>query len=292
MDVKYHPHWIRHLAGSRDRPLVAAGEFERHVSVWNVATEALVSSFETVLDFGGSRLALSHDGEQCLAAAYNRRGLACYSAKTGAVVWERLDLKGTQKLHLSHDGHSVYASLECRPCHQLSLRTGETIATWRGIRSVCDGGDGRVYMAPKEKNPYVLAARRRLMELPRETFAILSACFFGEKIAITESGGDTRCFGPAGELLWRYQPPRGSHVLQLSQGPAGETLLGIEWPYEKGGPYRFLTFTDTGRPILLSELQDTWETAFCDLCTRLVTSRGAVIDTGTGIQIGQLPFPV
>ena len=54
---------IQHLASSRTGDCVAAAEFEELARIWDVRTFRHVSSFKTILDFGGQRLAISCGAE-------------------------------------------------------------------------------------------------------------------------------------------------------------------------------------------------------------------------------------
>jgi hypothetical protein len=122
---------IRHLASSYESFLVAAGEFEHSVSIWDVERAEKTAEFETVLDFGGSRLLITDDGKFCVTAAYYIHGVACYSAADGTRIWQRKDLKKAQRLTPSRDGKSLFCGFSEGPCELLDLRTGETTAKIR-----------------------------------------------------------------------------------------------------------------------------------------------------------------
>jgi len=66
---------VRHLVAGRKTSRVATGQFERTVVVWDMDTPRRISTFETSLDFGGQRLALSDGGDVVIAAAYHRSRL-------------------------------------------------------------------------------------------------------------------------------------------------------------------------------------------------------------------------
>jgi hypothetical protein len=60
---------IRHLAASYSGNVLAAGEFEKRIHIFDVVTRTKVCEFDSRLDFGGRRLAVSDDGRYCAAGA-------------------------------------------------------------------------------------------------------------------------------------------------------------------------------------------------------------------------------
>jgi len=78
---------IRQLATSFSGSVIAAGEFERTVHIWDLDTKKHLATFVTILDFGGVRLAITGDDTCCFAAAYHREGVAAYSASAGNEIW-------------------------------------------------------------------------------------------------------------------------------------------------------------------------------------------------------------
>jgi hypothetical protein len=72
----------------------ATAECEHAVEVWSLAERRLMSSFETVLDPGGRRLALlAEDRPIVVAGAYHRHGICAYDALSGDRLWQRKELK-------------------------------------------------------------------------------------------------------------------------------------------------------------------------------------------------------
>lgn len=71
------------------------GTTDGSVQVWSLERQALESDFDTVLDFGGQRLALCTTLDQLvvIAGAYERHGICGYNARTGERIWQRKDLK-------------------------------------------------------------------------------------------------------------------------------------------------------------------------------------------------------
>lgn len=132
--MKVKQYRIRHLAASHAGPRAAAATFQSEVEIWDIASGQRVSAFDTVLDFGGRRLAIGPDGDWCVAAAYHVHGIACYDTASGAERWRRKDLKKCQYVGVSCDGRRIYCCFDERPCFVLDASTGETLESLRGVR--------------------------------------------------------------------------------------------------------------------------------------------------------------
>lgn len=292
MQKRSHPHSVRHLAASEGTPLVAAGEFSKNVTIWDLNTCQRKSSFESVLDFGGERLVLSHDGSRCVAAAYQRLGLVCYATDTGDPLWERRDLKKAQYVSLGSDRESVYVGFDSRPCHILNLGTGDTVGTLRGVREVWHDPASRRQLHYSRTKPLNVVEEQSTVALG-ELCSVLSACFAAEAVVVSEVGGPVRCFNGKLRRLWNYVPPEGAHVLDLVFCPSACAVFGVQWPYHKGGPHKLLRFApQDGTVREVAGITEAWETCFCCEGTRLLASGGQLIDTQSGDQVANLPLPV
>ena len=269
---------IRHIATTFSGELFATAEFERQVSIWKIDNGELQISFETHLDFGGRRLAISPDGQLCAAGAYHVYGISVYRVLDGSVVWNRRDLKEVQWLEFDPGSKVLLAGFDEKPLHILDSRTGETIETWRGVRSK--------YINPYNNSTYLLEAAklklqcgdRKPIAIERQTFALLHVAFSPRAVYLTESRGSLRAMDCLeGSLLWEYVPEGGCHFLRVGYNEFTGTLFGILWRYEKGGPYILVEFDpQTGEPMNKVELGNLAEAEFGGRGTRLITSDGCI----------------
>jgi WD40 repeat protein len=181
---------IRQIAISPNGRRAALGAFDTAVEIWDLTRPKRISCFDTVLDFGGSRLALSRDGSVVVTADYERRGIAGYDAESGKLIWQRQDLKKVQQLTPSLHTNRIYAGFETGSGCALDGGTGETIfRTLRGVRRFIESPHGPL-MFLDQTRPAVIVAddSRPLFTIKRLTFALLAIAFSPDQIAVSEAG--------------------------------------------------------------------------------------------------------
>jgi WD40 repeat protein len=283
---------IRHLAASRDGSVLAAAEFESTVHLWDLETLAPLRTFETTLDFGGSRLAVSPDGGLIVVGSYESDGIAAYRSSDGSEMWRRKDLKKVQQLRFSHDGRLV-CCFDGSPCERLDPMSGKSGKALRGVRKFWASDIGSQCLLVHARD-YVLAdAKTNLAIIPKASFAVLSAAFSPSEICISEAGGSVRCFSlKSGAMLWRFDPPEGTHFLRLAYQESSDQFVGISWPFQNGGCYKLCRFDrDSGEARPQAEISSAYACAFWRNGSRLITASGAVIDLTSGHVEATLAFP-
>ena len=167
---------IRHLVAASGAPIVAAALFERTVQIWNWHTGEQLSEFDTVLDFGGKRLALNPSGDSCVAASWKkgkRDGVACYDTQSGHAIWSRPDLRHVQGLRFSPLGDAVWCWIEAGPVQRLDARTGLTLEKIRAVQDVVESpsSDHSLHLRRAD----FLFGGVKKVRIPRLTYALLDA---------------------------------------------------------------------------------------------------------------------
>ncbi len=274
----------RHVVSSSTSRRVLFGAFEHSVVIRDLVHGTQSETIHTTFDFGGRRLALSDELDGILAAAYDRYGLALYTGNTGHEVWRRKDIRKVQDISLSPDGLTAYCGMEAAPLAVIDLRTGDTKRRVRGVRFLCASPYAPVQFADSSR-PFVADARgNHLFYVDRVTFAVLDVVFAPDLLVLSESGGPVRCIVLAtGHEKWRYDPPKGSHVLRVGYHEERSCVLGVEWPYAEGGPKRLLQFSpEHGAIVGALDVCELTDCCFALAGRVLVTTEGEVIDTATG----------
>jgi WD40 repeat protein len=280
----------RQLAVSISGYYAAAGEFEKKVHIWDLSNNNHVCSFETVLDFGGHRLAISTDGQCCIAGAYHVHGIMCYSTKEGKEIWYRKDLKKPQFIRFSQDDTRVIVGIEGSSCHILDRYTGNTLKKLHGVKKIYEGPFQQILLRGKNKQMELAKYEgEKIAAIPRTTFAELDVAFSPRHVCVSESAGPIRCCDiDTGQEKWKYRE-KGRHVLYLSYHSLNKSFLGVDWAYENGGSQRLLHFDeDSGLCHIVSEFDPRQEMAFCLNGTKLLTADGMIFDAANGKLSGKI----
>lgn len=293
MKETYTASAIRHIAPSSHDDMVAVALFEHVVSLWDLTTGLQISEFETILDFGGARLALSQEESACLAAAYNVHGLACYDTPSGRLRWHRKDLKKIQQIAVTPDGSSAYCCFDEGPCQVISISTGDTTESIRSVRGVWVDSRGDFQLRESRKLAVANRDKKEVFRFAPESFGVLDAAMSKTHLAISEAGADVRVFDLSnGQQVVRHAQPENHHVLKLASSPDGPYFYGVQWKYSSGGPKLLFRFSqDSPEQQLIRDLGQTAEIAFCRGGGFLLTSEGEVVDCNSGDTVMRLPFP-
>lgn len=280
---------IRQIAISTDNRHLVFGAFEKGVEVWDVCTGVRVSAFDTILDFGGERLAIDKDAEILVAAAYERHGIAGYSAQRGTLLWQRRDLKKAQLISTSPRSNRVYAGFEEGPGYVLDSKTGQTLSKHRGVRHFVESYyEPLIFMGAA--HPVVLhpESGAKVMSVPPYSSAFISVAFAPGKIALSGMGGSVRCFElGSGRLVWRFNPQPGVHCLNMVYSIQSDAFFGILWPFQTGGDMELVRFDDNGEANLIANIGQPAEAAFDQVSATLVTSDRELVDpTGAVRRLG------
>jgi hypothetical protein len=288
---------IRHIAtsiGSDGHFLTAA--FERDVQLWSFEEQSLLASLETVLDFGGRRLALCARGDDpvVVAGAWERHGICAYS-REGEPLWQRKDLRRVQYMAPAADGEHVVACFDEGPMHVLAVESGETVATVRGIRGFsasrfADVGAGFLdgHVALVDSSAWSLQ-----WKAPIAGFSILAAALAPGAVAVADvsegGGGTLASFNLAGDSLWRCELPEEMNCPTLAWDDDADEWVGVLRHVNNERPDTLVRWSPDGTSVGEHPLGLFEELEFLPSGRHLVTSEGEVRETGRGEVVWQLP---
>ncbi len=302
---------IRHIATSYDGPVIAAAEFEHRLHIFDLETGQKVATFDSIMDFGGRRLAISPDGQQCAAGAYHAHGLAMYDAGSGELLWQRKDLKKVQQLQFSKQDPVLLACFERGPAHVLDLSSGATLRTMRGISRIEESPFGRFRIVCRSGRYEILDDERHVRIGQRGPGDFYEATFTPSSVvlcefeltgkpmeelpSIREQLHGAACFSlEDGRSLWRHMFPTGINVQRFGFAESVGEIVSVTWPYVRGGDKNLVCFDkDTGEirrefGLLKGPLS---ETEFARRGNLLITSAGEVINVAERKVAQRLDFP-
>jgi WD40 repeat protein len=276
---------IRNIAAARDVPVVAIGAWEHEVEVWDAASAIRTAAFNTALESGGRRLAVSHDGTRVAAAAYREHGLSVFDVNSGRLVWTRKDLQGIQTLTWSRDGSRLYCGLDVNSLHEIDIATGQTLEKLKNVRTRVDSPFDNAFLLDG-KNLKVNTTRGLSFLPRRETFCVLDASFSPDELAISESGGSIRIFSLlSGAEIARHNPPTGVHALNLAYAGGSGAFFALLWPYQNGGSKSLVRLDiSDGSVNSVADLGQPAETEFSASLSAMVCSTGELVDVHSGVR--------
>lgn len=136
------------------------------------------------------------------------------------------------------------------------------------------------------RRPQVLGdASRPVFDVQRTSFAFTAVRFAPGAVVCSEAGGPVRCFDIATRAeRWRYSPKHGVHVIRLGYREADKVVLGVEWPYQKGGATKRLIgwSAEDGAVTQSFSLGEVFDCCFVMNGEALIMTDGRVLATATG----------
>ena len=220
----------------------AAADGQGQIAIVDISSNKVATTFLSNYSPGGSRLAYLPATGKCVTGSYHEHGIgcdrdcgvACFDIGTGNRVWLRRDLRRVQHLLYGPNGESVFCGFDKGPAHELDSSNGKTIRTLRGVRKLWSGQDGTRIETAKRRFT-IQSPEGKRTSYRTVSFAVLSTFVSNRMVWVSEAGGPVRCVSVDGGELWRYEPPQGSHILDLSV-TSDDRIIGIEWCYTIGGP--------------------------------------------------------
>jgi hypothetical protein len=166
----------------------------------------------------------------------------------------------------------------------LDSQTGETLTRHPGVRRFVESAyEPLIFLDRAQPAVSSIDGLMRLFSIERSSFAFLSAAFAPSQIAVSEAGGDVRCFELRdSSTAWTFKPQAGVHCLDLAYSTDHDAFCGILWPYEVGGDKELVRFNADGSASLIANIGRPTETAFEPTTPTLVTSDRKLINVSTG----------
>jgi hypothetical protein len=271
-------------------------DWSGQVSLWRAASRGPLASFPTTWSVGGRRLVLGGDASEPVAvtAAWERHGVCAYDAMTGALLWQRKDVKRVQHLAAPRGLRAVTACSDDGPMRVLDLLNGDTLARVRGVRSCYAAGPGV---------PLVGDVLNGLVFVDTSTWKVLDRCRMSgfAKIAgavsttealisaVNDEAGTAysavHCTTLTGLNLWRWDCPPEVVCTSLSRDVASGSWLGVLHHINGVTEDLLVRWSPSGEMTAVAEVGSAQEAAFVPDAALLLLSDGRVLNTASGTSI-------
>jgi hypothetical protein len=227
---------IRHVSTSFQGNIIAVAEFEKKVQIVDVLKQKVISEFETVLDFGGRRLAITETGEICICGCWERFGICGYETSTGRMIWKREDLKKVQKIEIIRSNiNAVFAQFASGVSRFLDIKTGNDILELRGVKNYYESRFQPVNVYDRSAKIEITDRQTHavLAKIEHQSFAILDVAFSPDSVLISEAGGPLSCYYTNnGELKWRVPKDEKEHYTRIGFVEEIGAYICLSHPFE------------------------------------------------------------
>lgn len=230
---------IRHIATSFNGQTIALAEFERRVQIFDIYSLQVISEFDTILDYGGKRLAISEDGSICICGCWERQGICAYEIKTGKIVWQRKDLKKVQHIQtLYADSSKFFAQFATGASRIFDINTGNDIEKITGAKYFFNSMFLEIDIIDKSRSIQIVdrQTKKAKVNIGRQTFGTLDLDIAEDCFAVSESGGPLSCYDiVSGQLKWRISTNENGHFIKVAFNKELDNFIGVTWPFMRRG---------------------------------------------------------
>ena len=290
---------VRHIASSFGADdLFLTAEFERRVRVWSLVERRLLGEFDTVLDYGGRRLALCGTLQRpiVVAGAYQQHGICGYDGLSGTQLWQRKDLKKIQTVVPLEGGSLLCACFDERPLHALDAMSGETVVQIRCLREIYPSPLGSLAITwrhGKVGNDGVVG----LLDTAEWNHTwhagvdgqLLAAAFSPDAVVVSRGGGDGAnsfyCFDLAGKLLWQLRLPPETNAWTVAWDAMAAEWIAVRHHYNLERPDTLVRISVDGAVLTETPLGLLGDFKLLPSGRHLVTGLGQVLDTQSGSSV-------
>ncbi|MCL2368358.1 MAG: hypothetical protein FWC72_05125 [Oscillospiraceae bacterium] len=271
---------MRHIATSLKGSQFLTAEAERKVYCWNLDTFKRVSEFETILSFGGDRLAITEDGARCVAADYQKYGVSVYDTLTGSLIWQRTDIKRAQFVSFDPSNENLYIGSDEKPMTVIDRYTGEDIEKLRSIRKIYFDLLSLKQLRLKNRT-LVLCDGNKIVS---PTFAFLDIQATGVGVALSAVGSDLLYYDYKNQkITWKIAPEDEAHFIKLAYSEKHKTLYAVLCKYgdSRTVPYYILygiSALDGKVKFIFPLPPKSCEFDFAQESTKLICSSGEIYE--------------
>lgn len=184
----------------------------------------------------------------------------------------------------------MWCRVDLQPVHCLDSGNGSLRVKLRNVDEIIESPYSELALRSRRRTSYLLVERTN-KTIPRITPAMSDAAFSSDALCLAEYSGPVRCIDcETGNERWRYVPPKGFHVIEISY-QADQSFYGLLFGF--GSPeaalLRFSPDHGACTEICRYDLSKRYGGGFGDGV--FVAATGEVLSLIDGEVIRQLAFP-
>lgn len=284
---------IHEIVTASGADIFAASTFEHLVSICRYGTRKCVCKLNTKMSTAPGRLLIIPKHDLLITGAYNVHGVCAYSISSGDLIWQRKDFKRVMSLKYDATSESIACFCSQRAGAVLNPKTGETIEKYRGVEEAYYSNIGHKFFIKYDS--FEIHSKTGLIKKHAylTTFhAFLHVCFDETTMAASTPGSCVQIFNLSdGNEIGRYEPPEGSHVLELGFSKDEDVYLGTLWEYRKGSFVFLLKLDKSGKLIQKIPCPDAVTSTYVPSRKTVICSTGKEYSWDTGELVFEYEFP-
>lgn len=283
----------------RERPYFLTARYDGEISVWDAAELTCVATFPTVFCGVLDRVAMAlvGGGPLVFAAALNEGHLAAYDGLSGALVWQRRDIRPVHSVSAIDHLCRLAVTPDRGQMMILDATDGASVTTIRGARRLYASPTGGFAIARSEARTSLvdLDPWRTLRRLDLPGWALLEVAFGPDSFIVSDvnDGHPDAVYGfeLRGEPMWRVELPDGLNAPWLGHDSATGEWLGVLHDPEQRSLYRLVRWSADGSQVDSRDIGIAQDYAFV-LGGSLLINADRVVDTRSGTVLADLNRPM
>jgi hypothetical protein len=173
-----------------------------------------ITSLITKYDFGGKRIAISHDSKMLFCCGYYY-GIQAINIQSKEVIWKILKIKSIQKIEVSNDGAYLYVLTETEKLYTIESSSGLIMKKEKGIRDFYKTNLSGLIIT--RKNDLYFKLEESMNRIASLENLLLSACSFQNDIVLSEMYKSLKRINIiTGEIIWISELKPGFRVNHMA----------------------------------------------------------------------------
>lgn len=272
----------------------AVAEYESKVQIWDINT-GFVNELETNQKYGlPETISISQDGRHICVGGHDNKSVTLYDVLSGEILWQRNDIRRPSTvIILDQNKDLIFVRTERQGSLFLDKRNGETIYKPRGIEFIREHPLRSIDQFEKDSSSTLIdrVSKKSIINIKHKSFALLDSTFSQDIFFCSYSGNPLEAISLIDyKTIWSIEVV--GHFLEIEYCKECNTLLGIRWDYNNGGPCYLTSMNgQTGEVMEEMKLNETGMIVkFLKTGRFILSSNGDMYSTTTKTLIQKFNF--